>query len=200
MRSIKIKNFAWLIIGVGLLTWVGLIFYKQGSLEFTSLALLQIPKVISINVLLWIAFIKWGWRWRIFRSWLVHFPDLSGSWKGTAVPKNTDPATGLPYPTVDLIVTIKQTFLYIHVKVESNEMESNSYSSSFMIDSETDEKRLCYSYLSKPKANIRSRSPIHDGTALLTIKGSNENKLNGEYWTNRASTGEIYLEKSRSKK
>jgi hypothetical protein len=76
-------------------------------------------------------------------------------------------------------------------------MESNSYTASFKLDATTDEKRLCYSYLSKPKANIRDRSPIHDGTALLTIQGEKENKLEGEYWTNRATTGEMYLQRQK---
>lgn len=194
MNNIKIKNYAWLIIGFAIATWMILIFINEGSLSFTYKAFLQIPKVVSINTLIWIIFVKWCWKWKIFRGWLVPFPNLSGNWKGQAIPKNTNPQTGRPYEPVDLEVTIKQTFLAIHVRIHSKEMESNSYSASFKLDNETDESRLCYSYLSKPKSNIRDRSPIHDGTALLTIKGEKENKLEGEYWTNRATIGELYLQ------
>lgn len=194
MNNIKIKNYCCLIIGLAIATWMILIFIYEGSLSFTYNAFLQIPKVVTVNALIWFLFIKWCWKWKLFRGWLVPFPDLSGNWQGQAIPKNINPNTGQSYEPVDLRATIKQTFLAIHVRIYSQEMESNSYSASFKLDGETDEKRLCYSYLSKPRANIRDRSPIHDGTALLTIKGDEENGLEGEYWTNRATTGELYLQ------
>jgi len=195
MGNIKLKIYAWVLLGLAFGTWLLLIIIDEGSLTFSNKALKLIPKVITINVFLWFVFIKWLWKWKLFRGWLVPFPNLSGKWEGSALPKNIDPSTGQQYPEIKLELLIKQTFLFTHVRIFSAEMESNSYSASFKIDSETDEKRLCYSYLSKPKSNIRDRSPIHDGTALLTIKGDKEEELEGEYWTNRATTGELYIKK-----
>lgn len=200
MNNIKIKNYAWLIIGLALATWIILIFFNQESFSLTKKSFYQIPNVITVNAFIWFVFIKWLWKLKIFKGWLVPFPNLSGSWKGQVIPKNTNPLTGIKYEPVELLVEIKQSFLSIHIRVYSNEMESNSFSSSFILDSETNEKRLCYSYTSKPKSNIRDRSPIHDGTALLTIKDTDNEELEGEYWTSRNTTGEMYLEKVSKKK
>jgi len=197
MNNIKLKVYGYFIIGLALVTWLSLIFITEGKLIITSKALLQIPNVISINVFIWFVFIKWLWKLKIFRGWLVPFPNLSGKWKGQVIPKNINPTAGKQYDPIDVDVIIRQTFLSMHVRILSEEMESNSYATSFKLDAEANEKRLCYTYLSKPKANIRDRSPIHDGTAFLTIKGEKENKLEGEYWTSRASTGEIYLQRKK---
>jgi len=193
MEKYNLKNYASLSIAFALITWILLILYSEGSLEITKNALFQIPKVVTINVVLWTIFIKWLWKFSLFRNWLVPFPNLSGNWSGKVVPNSINPATNEVYNPVDIDVKIKQTLLSIHIKVTSNEMESNSYSASFIVNNEISEKRLCYSYLSKPKSNIRNRSPIHDGTTLLSVVGKDENDLEGEYWTNRNSTGEIYL-------
>jgi hypothetical protein len=197
MGNIKLKIYAWILLGLAFGTWFLLIFINEGSFTFTIEAIKLLPKVITINVFIWAVFIKWIWKWRIFKGWLVPFPNLSGKWEGSAVPKNINPDTGQQYSEIKLELIIKQTFLMTHIRVYSEEMESNSYSASFKIDSDTDEKRICYSYLSKPKSNIRDRSPIHDGTALLTIKGEKDELLEGEYWTNRASTGELYFERAK---
>jgi hypothetical protein len=193
----NINRYAWLIVVVVLATWVVLILVRVGSLSISVDAFKQIPDVVTIDVLISIAFIKWGWKWKILRGWLVSYPDLSGNWKGRAVPKSINEATGCPYDPVELDVSIRQTFLATHIRVYSKEMESNSNVASFILDNESNEKRLCYTYTSIPKANIRDRSPIHNGSALLTIKGTKEDTLEGEYWTSRATTGELYFYKQK---
>lgn len=191
----NLKNYVCISIFLAILTWIILIYYYEGSLAITKNSLFRLPTVVTINGIFWTIFIQWGWKCKYFRNWLVPFPNLSGTWSGKVIPNNVNPETTEVYNPVDISVEIKQTFLNIYVKVHSQEMESSSYSASFIINHEENKKRLCYSYLSKPRSNIRARSPIHDGTALLSIKGKKEDELKGEYWTNRKSIGEIYLKK-----
>ena len=46
-------------------------------------ALARIPDVVLIYGVLYLIFIRWLWRLRILKGWLIPFPDLEGSWKGT---------------------------------------------------------------------------------------------------------------------
>jgi hypothetical protein len=71
--------------------------------------------------------------------------------------------------------------------------ESCSYLEGFCIDKDAQVRQLCYSYTSKPKAALRDRSTPHDGTVLLRIIGSPVRRLEGEYWTQRQTTGTVTL-------
>ena len=54
---------------------------------------------------------------------------------------------------------------------------------------------LCYSYLNRPKVEIRERSEIHYGTSILSI-GEKSQTLEGEYYTDRNTAGDICLRKT----
>jgi len=72
-------------------------------------------------------------------------------------------------------------------------MESHSYVEGFCIDKDDQVRRLCYSYTSRPKTALRFRSTPHDGTILFNIVGKPVQKLDGEYWTQRQTTGAVTL-------
>ena len=50
-------------------------------------------------------------------------------------------------------------------------------------------------YLNTPKAGVRERSEIHYGSTILNFDGFKVTKMDGEYWTDRETTGEITLTK-----
>lgn len=77
--------------------------------------------------------------------------------------------------------------------MRTGEMESHSYIEGFCIDKDAQVRRLCYSYTSRPKASLRERSTPHDGSILFNIIGTPVHKLEGEYWTQRQTTGTITL-------
>ena len=82
---------------------------------------------------------------------------------------------------------IKQTLLSVNIIFISGESKSRSISSS--IDKIYDEWQLTYCYLNIPQANVRSRSAIHFGTAMLCIE--NPNKIQGQYFSDRKTTGDM---------
>ena len=45
----------------------------------------------------------------------------------------------------------------------------------------------------RPKASLRDRSTPHDGTMLFNIIGKPVHKLDGEYWTQRQTSGTVSL-------
>jgi len=56
-------------------------------------------------------FVSYAWKWRIFRGWLVPFPDLNGTWEGTIQTTWKNLETGeIPGP-IPVTLTVKQSFI-----------------------------------------------------------------------------------------
>ena len=72
-------------------------------------------------------------------------------------------------------------------------MTSYSFAEEFKLDKDRQIKQLVYTYSSKPLLSVADRSVQHDGTITFDIIGDPVEKLKGQYWTARKSTGEITL-------
>ncbi len=192
MVTYNIRIFAFVILGLAFGTYIVLFLSTQNldSIDFNK-ALTHISTTISINIIIWVLFIKWGWKWKMFYPWLVPFPNLSGDWSGI-IKSNWNEKESKPIPTEVLII---QTFFNIQVRVKTDESRSHSIGASFNIDKDRGFQQLFYSYLNTPKPGVRERSEIHYGSTLLNFEGYNVTKMDGEYWTSRETTGEIQLTK-----
>ena len=153
----------------------------------------QIPDVAFVNGILFALFVKWGWRLKIFQGWLVPFPDLNGTWQGTIKSTWIDPATNKVSGPISVLLTIKQSFLGLSCVMKTPEMVSHSFAEDFRIDDEKQIKQMVYSYMSKPTVSISEKSAIHEGSVIFDILGKPVNKLSGQYWTSRKTTGVIEL-------
>ena len=154
--------------------------------------ILLIPIVVTIDSIAWFIFTTLLWRWNFLHSWLIPFPDLNGTWKGN-IQKDRKDAEGQTPDHIPTILTIKQSFGRISCVMRTEEMESRSYVEGFRIDKNVQVRQLCYLYTSKPKTSLRIRSTPHDGSILFNIIGTPAKKLNGEYWTQRKTTGTVEL-------
>jgi hypothetical protein len=151
-----------------------------------------IPVVATADGIAYFIFTVWLWRWKRLQGWLIPFPDLNGTWEG-CIQTNWRDAEGKTPGPIPTILTIKQSFRRMSCVMRTAEMESHSYLEGFCIDPEAQMRRLCYSYQSRPKIGVRERSTPHDGTILLNIVGKPVRKLEGEYWTQRQTTGTVTL-------
>lgn len=142
-----------------------------------------------------IANLIWRWVWRRIPSlnrWL--FPDLNGTWIGVLQTTWVDPTTNLSPGPIETTVTIRQTLFDISVKMQTG--ESGSYSTRVIPEAEpqADRYRLWYSYDNRPIAKVQHRSTPHEGVAWLEIAlGENADRLTGQYYTSRKTTGDIEL-------
>jgi hypothetical protein len=193
----NIRIFAFTIIGLAFFIYaiIFLITQNPESIDFQK-ALSHISTTIYINIFIWMIFISWAWKWKIFYSWLVQTPDLSGKWKGK-INSNWNDGKGKSIPAE---ITIKQNFFHISVKIKTKESVTHSISSNFNIDKDGGTQQLFYCYLNTPKAGIRERSAIHYGSTLLSFEGFKVSKMTGEYWTSRETIGEIELKREKPKK
>jgi predicted pore-forming effector associated with SMODS systems len=176
-----------------------LIFAMLAHLQGLELSHLQtyvhlLPEVTFVDAILVTIFSKWGWRLKIFRGWLVPFPDLSGTWLGT-IQSNWESSPGQRLKPIPAMLTISQSFLHLSCIVRTAEMQSRSYAEGLVVDSDRQLLQLAYMYSSKPKISLASRSAPHDGAAVFDIVRDQEpNHLKGRYWTERQTTGEMRFE------
>jgi hypothetical protein len=188
----NIRIFAFAILGLAFIVYsiIFLLTQNLDSIDFHK-AITHVSTTISINIILWMIFIAWGWKLKIFYPWLVPFPNLSGDWEGT-IKSNWKEKELEPIP---IEVSITQNFFNVQVRIRTKESRSYSIGASFDIDNERGFQQLFYTYLNTPKAGVRERSEIHYGSTILNFDGFKVTKMDGEYWTDRETTGEITLTK-----
>ena len=188
----NIRIFAFAILGLAFIVYAIIFTLTQNfdSIDFYK-AITHVSTTISINIILWMLFIAWAWKWKIFYPWLVPFPNLSGNWEGT-IKSNWKEKELEPIP---IEVSITQNFFNVQVRIKTKESRSYSIGASFDIDNERGFQQLFYTYLNTPKAGVRERSEIHYGSTILNFDGFKVTKMDGEYWTDRETTGEITLNK-----
>lgn len=194
MRNLTVKSSLYLMLGVSAVAWYLLAHISGLDLSKVKDFFGLFPKVVSIDILVIAVFVKWGWKLRIFRGWLVPFPNLNGSWIGFIYSGWKNPETGEEPPRIPVMLTVNQSFFHVSCKMRTSEMESSSYSEGFLIDPDRQIKNIAYSYASKPRLSLNERSTSHDGTAVFQIIEKPKQKLVGRYWTERLTKGEIVLQ------
>ena len=194
MRNVTIKSSLYLLVGISAIAWFSLAYFGDLDLSEVKDFFGLVPKVVSIDLLIVAVFVKWGWKMKLFRGWLVPFPNLNGSWLGFIYSDWINPDTGEKPPPIPVMLTVNQSFFHVSCMMHTGEMESYSYSEGFLIDPERQIKNIAYSYSSKPRLSLNDRSIPHDGTAVLKIVENPALKLVGRYWTERLTKGEIVLE------
>ena len=193
MSNVVPRNSIWVLLGLAALLWPALAYIRGLNLadpvDFISL----LPQVAFIELVIAAAFAKWGWRHRIFRGWLVPFPDLTGTWIGE-IRSDYKPDTGKHLSPIPVMLTITQSFFQVSCVMHTGEMKSRTYLEGFQVDYERQLKQLSYIYTSKPDLPHSDRSSPHDGAAVFDITNDGETRrLKGRYWTERKTTGEIDL-------
>lgn len=194
MHNITIKSSVYALVGVSALTWFGLALANNLDLSKAEDFFGLVPKVVSIDLLIVALFVKWGWRSRLFRGWLVPFPDINGTWVGKIYSEWVDPNTGEKPSPIPVMLTIKQSFFHVSCVMHTAEMTSGSFTEGFVIDADRQIKQLAYTYSSRPRTSLSGRSSPHDGSAVFQIIESPKMKLKGRYWTERMTRGEILLD------
>lgn len=193
MRNLNLKSFVYVILIISGALWFA--FATLSGLDLSKIFdfFKVLPKVAGVDLVLIGVFVKWGWKWRIFKGWLVPFPNLNGTWQGHIKTTWIDPDTGKSLAPIPAILTIKQTFAKISCVMRTAEMNSYSYSEDFKLESDNQIKQLSYSYTSKPLTTVTDRSPVHEGSIVFDVIGDPVRKLKGQYWTARKTTGEVIM-------
>ncbi len=148
--------------------------------------------VTGVLVLILAFFNKWAWKWNFFHPWLVSTPYLHGTWKGQLISDWVDPKTKKQTVPIEAYLVIRQNFSSIHAHLLTENASSDLLSGEVIKNSDGTWS-LAGIYRNIPKILIRDRSPIHHGGIILSVKGKEPVGLEGQYWTDRGTKGELYL-------
>lgn len=191
MKNIRHEIGLWCQAIVFIAIWALLIYLTQPELRITLEALKEIPHVVFFYTIIYLIFTIWAWRWRLFSGWLIPFPYLGGTWRGTIVSTWINPETGATPPPIEAILVIRHRFDSISCTLFTAESESQSNAAALQLEDGSDRKVLSYNYTNDPRVSVRGRSERHSGAAILKLVSQPTMRLTGEYWTSRKTTGEM---------
>jgi hypothetical protein len=139
--------------------------------------------------------------WRIPRVGrkLSKRPDMRGTWRGRLASNWKNPDTGQridPDPEVYLVV--RQTFWNVTANLITKESKSCSTTATIEDDG-CGQYQFVAQYRNTPRASVRDRSEVHHGSFKLDIGGEPVDRLEGYYWTDRNTMGELEFDQRSSK-
>ncbi len=180
-----LKVFGWLLGLLGLLIFLIQWHFFQQSILFAAWKAFSLS--LGLCVLFFGIFTKLAWRWRHLARWMNR-PLVHGVWEGEL---KSD------YGTVDgkrlvvpIFFVIRQTYLTLSIQSFTERQEGESRLEALLRSSKTDVTRLCYVFeLRKIFSGAHS---ITSGAGELKLAGD-QLSLNGTYWTNTPTHGEITL-------
>lgn len=193
MKNLNLKPSIYALLVISGIAWFSIASISGLDLSEPFDFFRVLPKVAVVVLFLVGLFVKWGWKLRIFKGWLVLLPNLNGTWQGNIKTTWKDPNTSGSPALIPAILTIRQTFLKVSCVMRTSEMTSRSNSETFKLEGDSQIKQLSYSYTSKPRTTVTDRSPLHEGSIVFDIIGDPATKLKGQYLTGRKTTGEIIM-------
>ena len=142
---------------------------------------------VLLETIVFISFL-WGWKylWKLIpqlNNWV--FPNLNGTWN-VKINWTWNEKKG----TTEGTMYIKQNFFTLSMELVTDESESQTLLVQPKRNPESGRLILYYTYL-----NTSINSDSHIGTAILKLKHLDNNKLSGNYFTDRDTKGKIELEK-----
>ena len=159
--------------------------------QLSSVLLRPLSSVTSAVVLLSIAFELWLWKLPLFHGWLAKRPVIEGTWR-TELRSNLKDATGAAIPPIEAYVVIRQTLLSLSLRLMTKGSSSHLVGTEIVCSTDG---LYCVSgvYRNEPRYQDRSHSPIHFGAVWLQVVDTPIQMLEGHYWTDRKTAGEMRL-------
>ena len=118
-------------------------------------------------------------------------PDLRGTWRGRLASNWIDPATNRQVePDSEVYLVVRQTFWNVTANLITKESKSCSTTATIEDDG-CGQYQLVAQYRNTPRASVRGRSEVHHGSFKLDIGGQPVDRLEGYYWTDRKTMGEL---------
>lgn len=158
-----------------------------GPEAYTAAALF--PRGVTVFTALFFLFNSYLWRTK-FGQLLLRWPipNINGTWRGKLTP-GVAPVGQAVSPPIEVYLVVHQSGFKLRAFLFTRESRSQTLAAEFT--QTDDELQLVYTYRNTPNQNIQDRSPIHEGTAVLLMRPRNPDCLNGYYFTQRLTRGEL---------
>jgi hypothetical protein len=162
--------------------WVLIVFVSARPLEWWWAKPLGLVAALVVWILL--AYDRWIWKWPGIRR-LTKRPVLHGTWQAEL--KTDHPAR--EHETIESYVVIDQTYSRLCVRMLFDRSESQSMNGD--IAYENGRCTLYYVFRSEKRALEREGNPPSRGGAELRIVRTPELRLEGDYWTEEKTRGQV---------
>ena len=177
-------------VGLTVLSWL-LVLWIDGQPVLSLAFLKPFGIVVSLIVGCSLVFNRWAWAWPIFSGWYVNRPDLRGTWRVRLISDWIDPETEKRVDPQICYLVVRQTLVDLSARLVTAESTSKSIAYC-LTEEEQGIYRLAVIYRNEPKIELQgSRSDIHHGSFLVEVTGQNVLEMDGHYWTDRGTRGEL---------
>jgi SMODS-associating 2TM, beta-strand rich effector domain len=175
---------AWtrIVTGLAALIALAIVWASSGKLDFTYAK--WIVSTTSVVILFLLVFDRWLWRYAPF-YWMVSRPILHGTWKSEL---NTTYAARAE-ETIEAYLVIRQTYSRICVDMLFDRSRSRSMSGDLV--QEGGRCNLYYIFHSHAHTRHREGNPPSRGAAALTIARQPQTHIEGDYWMERETGGDL---------
>lgn len=134
----------------------------------------------------------WLWRVPVLQGWFVRRPVLHGTWRVTFHSDWIDPATQQRIAPKVGYMAVRQTYTSLSMKLMTDESTSSLVAEGLSVLPDGTFKVFAV-YRNESRIAVRDRSPIHYGAFALDVQGSPAARMEGAYWTDRNTRGDMVL-------
>ncbi len=146
--------------------------------------------VLAASVLLF-AFDRFLWRLPVFNHFAKR-PVLHGTWKGTFESDYEYSETGAREGPTEAYLATRQTYSSMHLRFITR--RSGSESMACELRAKRDGRYEIYAvYGNRPPLLAQEGSPVHRGALILEVAGDPAHALEGSYWSDRKTKGDLKL-------
>jgi len=170
--------------------WGGLLLFQGVALSPTWFT--PFSRVVGAIMFLLAAFDLWLWRWSLLRGWLVKRPIIDGTWRADIVSNWVNPETGIRVHPIHGFMVVHQTFSKLSLCLMTDESRSELLGAE-ITNAGDGTYRVFGVYRNEPRYAVRHRSQMHFGGLELRVGGTPPAHIDGHYWTDRNTAGELTL-------
>lgn len=179
----------WSAIGVSAV-WAAVLFFTGLDLSWEIRRwLAYLPSLLGVLV---VAFDLWLWKVPGV-SKITGRPRIYGTWRATLTPspQSRIPDGGNWGPITGALV-VEQTFWTTSVRLHTDQSTSSSTTATITSATDSrDSKHLFFTYANRARQEHNERSYPHSGTTHLHVTGIKPTAMEGTYWTDRLTAGDI---------
>ena len=172
-----------ILVGYGAAIWFLMLLFRGFSIEGFFVPITFVIGAISVALIL---FDHFGWRLPVV-SRLISRPDLRGTWTGTLDSDHIGAREA-----IKVVMVVHQTFSDLKMRLFTPESKSLTTTANIVVEPD---KRISVVnvYRNDPRLDLQARSRPHRGTLEVMVEGAEGDRLTGEYWTDRKTTGRVAL-------
>jgi hypothetical protein len=175
------------VIITAALVWAALLFVE--GVDLTAAYIRPISLVMGIVVAGFYGFDRWLWRIEPLPR-LLGRPLIAGTWKGELRSNWKDPESGEAISPIPAFLLVHQTYetMFIRLLTAASASKSQTAEITKAADGACE---VITTYQNTPQLHLRERSPVHFGAMRLEVHGWPPAHLEGSYWTDRKTQGEV---------